>query len=117
MHRHEGGYAEWVLARAERERREAVAEDRRRNLVRKELAWLRRGPPARTSKPQFRIEEANALIADVPEPRDPVALRRLATARLGRQVVECADVALRVPGSGRLAADPGVGSDVAARPR
>ncbi len=100
VHRHEGGYAEWVLARAERERREAVAEDRRRNLVRKELAWLRRGPPARTSKPQFRIEEANALIADVPEPRDPVALRRLATARLGRQVVECADVALRVPGPG-----------------
>ena len=65
--------------------------------MRKELAWLRRGPPARTSKPQFRIEAANALIADVPDPRDQVALRRLATARLGRKVVECRDVTLRVP--------------------
>ena len=69
--RFEGGYAAWVLARAERERRAAVAEARRRNLVSKELAWLRRGPPARTSKPQFRIDAANALIADVPEPREP----------------------------------------------
>jgi ATP-binding cassette subfamily F protein uup len=96
VHRHEGGYAAWVLARAERERREAVTETRRRNLARKELAWLRRGPPARTSKPQFRIEAANALIADVPEPRDPLALRRLATARLGRKVVECHDATVRV---------------------
>ncbi len=94
--RHEGGYAAWVLARAERERREAVAEDRRRNLARKELAWLRRGPPARTSKPQFRIEAANALIADVPEPRDSLALRRLATARLGRTVVEVHDATVAV---------------------
>ncbi|MCU0301305.1 MAG: ABC-F family ATP-binding cassette domain-containing protein [Candidatus Nanopelagicales bacterium] len=94
--RHEGGYAAWVLARAERERREAVAEERRRNLVRKELAWLRRGPPARTSKPQFRIDAANALIADVPEPRDTVALRRLATARLGRRVVDVHDATVAV---------------------
>jgi ATP-binding cassette subfamily F protein uup len=105
VHRHEGGYAAWVLARAERERREAVAEARRRNLVRKELAWLRRGPPARTSKPQFRIDAANALIADEPEARDRVALRRLATARLGRTVVECEDVALRVPPDRVLLAD------------
>jgi ATP-binding cassette subfamily F protein uup len=98
VHRADGGYAAWVLARAERERREAVAEERRRNLVRKELAWLRRGPPARTSKPQFRIDAANALIADVPEPRDRMALRRLATARLGRQVVECRDAVVRVGG-------------------
>ena len=77
-----------MLARAERERREAVAESRRRNLVSKELAWLRRGPPARTSKPQFRIDAANALIADVPELRDRLALRRVASARLGRQVVD-----------------------------
>ncbi|MGB8021351.1 MAG: ABC-F family ATP-binding cassette domain-containing protein [Candidatus Nanopelagicales bacterium] len=98
VHRSQGGYSAWVLGRAERERRAAVAEARRRNLVRKELAWLRRGPPARTSKPQFRIDAANALIADVPEPRDRLALRRMATARLGRRVVDCADVALRVPG-------------------
>jgi ATP-binding cassette subfamily F protein uup len=96
VQRHEGGYAAWVLGRAERERREAVAEDRRRNLARKELAWLRRGPPARTSKPQFRIDAANALIADVPEPRDRLALRRLATARLGRQVVELRGATVRV---------------------
>jgi ATP-binding cassette subfamily F protein uup len=102
VHRHEGGYAAWVLARAERERRAAVAEARRRNLVRKELAWLRRGPPARTSKPQFRIDAANALIADVPAPRDTLALRRLATARLGRRVVECRSATVRVPGGERV---------------
>ncbi len=102
VHRFDGGYAAWVLARAERERRAAVAESRRRNLVRKELAWLRRGPPARTSKPQFRIAAANALIADVPQLRDPLSLRRMATARLGRRVVDLADVTLRVTGaSGR----------------
>ena len=100
VYRFEGGYAAWVLARAERERREAVAESRRRNLVSKELAWLRRGPPARTSKPQFRIDAANALIADVPELRDKLALRRVASARLGRQVVDLKSVALRVPGVG-----------------
>ena len=97
--RYDGGYAAWVLARAERERRAAVTESRRRNLVRKELAWLRRGPPARTSKPQFRIDAANALIADVPELRDRLALRRVASARLGRQVVDLKAVALRVPGA------------------
>ncbi|HYN57626.1 MAG TPA: ABC-F family ATP-binding cassette domain-containing protein [Motilibacterales bacterium] len=100
VYRFEGGYAAWVLARAERERREAVAESRRRNLVSKELAWLRRGPPARTTKPQFRIDAANALIADVPELRDRLALRRVASARLGRQVVDLESVALRVPGVG-----------------
>ena len=99
VYRFEGGYAAWVLARAERERREAVAESRRRNLVSKELAWLRRGPPARTSKPQFRIDAANALIADVPELRDTLALRRVASARLGRQVVDLESVSLRVPGA------------------
>jgi ATP-binding cassette subfamily F protein uup len=99
VRRFEGGYAAWVLARAERERREAVAEARRRNLVSKELAWLRRGPPARTSKPQFRIDAANALIADVPELRDTLALRRVASARLGRQVVDLEAVTVRVPGS------------------
>ena len=111
VYRFEGGYAAWVLARAERERREAVAESRRRNLVSKELAWLRRGPPARTSKPQFRIDAANALIADVPELRDRLALRRVASARLGRQVVDLEAVALRVPGAGSR--QPGGGTSTA----
>jgi ATP-binding cassette subfamily F protein uup len=92
---YEGGYAAWTLARAERQRLAAAAEARRQNLLRKEIAWLRRGPPARTSKPKFRIEAANALIADVPPPRDAVSLRRLATARLGRQVYELESVHLR----------------------
>ena len=69
-----GGYADWVFARAERARQADAAEARRQNLARKELAWLRRGPPARTSKPRYRIEAAEALIADVPPPRDTVEL-------------------------------------------
>jgi len=92
VERHEGGYAAYVLARAERERVTAGREDRRRQLVRKELAWLRRGPPARTSKPRFRIDAANALIADEPPPRDPLALQRFATARLGDRVLDAVDV-------------------------
>jgi len=95
---YEGGYAAWVLARAERVRVAAATEARRQNLLRKEIAWLRRGAPARTSKPKFRIEAANALIADVPEPRDSVSLQRLATARLGKQVYELVDATLRVGG-------------------
>ncbi|GAA4458233.1 ABC-F family ATP-binding cassette domain-containing protein [Phytohabitans houttuyneae] len=91
---YEGGYAAWTLARAERDRVAAATEARRQNLLRKEIAWLRRGPPARTSKPRFRIDAANALIADVPPPRDTVSLRRLATARLGKQVYDLADVTL-----------------------
>jgi ATP-binding cassette subfamily F protein uup len=85
---YEGGFAAWTLARVERERVAAATEARRQNLLRKEIAWLRRGPPARTSKPQFRIDAANALIADVPPPRDTVSLQRLATARLGKQVYD-----------------------------
>jgi ABC transport system ATP-binding/permease protein len=92
VERHEGGYAAYVLARAERERVAGVREDRRRQLVRKELAWLRRGPPARTSKPRFRIDAANALIADEPPARDPLALQRFATARLGDRVLDAVDV-------------------------
>ena len=88
VHQYEGGYAAYVLARAERERQAAAREDRRRQLLRKELAWLRRGPPARTSKPKFRIEAANALIADEPEPRDRAELLRFATARLGDKVLD-----------------------------
>jgi ATP-binding cassette subfamily F protein uup len=92
---YEGGYAAWILARAERTRLAALAEARRQNLLRKEIAWLRRGPPARTSKPKFRIDAANELIADVPEPRDSVSLRRLATARLGKQVYELSGATIR----------------------
>ncbi|MBE1486899.1 ABC-F family ATP-binding cassette domain-containing protein [Plantactinospora soyae] len=92
---YEGGFAAWTLARAERERVAATTEARRQNLLRKEIAWLRRGPPARTSKPRFRIDAANALIADVPPPRDTVSLQRLATARLGRQVYDLENVTLR----------------------
>ena len=80
----DGGYAAYVLARAERARQADAAEARRQNLLRKELAWLRRGPPARTSKPRFRIDAAEALIADVPSPRASVELRALAQRRLGR---------------------------------
>jgi ABC transport system ATP-binding/permease protein len=91
---YEGGYAAWTLARAERERVAATTEARRQNLLRKEIAWLRRGPPARTSKPQFRIDAANALIADVPPVRDSVSLTRLATSRLGKQVYDLENVTL-----------------------
>ncbi|HWV85623.1 MAG TPA: ABC-F family ATP-binding cassette domain-containing protein [Capillimicrobium sp.] len=92
VHRYDGGYAAYVLARAERERQAAAAEERRRQLLRKELAWLRRGPPARTSKPKFRIEAANALIADEPPPRDRVELMRFAGTRLGDTVLEAEGV-------------------------
>ena len=92
LHTYDGGYAAYVLARAERARIAAATDRRRRNLLRKELAWLRRGPPARTSKPRFRIEAANELIAGEPPPRDGVELTRLATARLGRTVIDAADV-------------------------
>jgi ATP-binding cassette subfamily F protein uup len=92
---YEGGYAAWTLARAERARVAAETESRRQNLLRKEIAWLRRGPPARTSKPKFRIDAANALIADVPPVRDTVSLQHLATGRLGKQVYELSGVTLR----------------------
>ncbi len=90
----DGGYAAWILARAERARQAAVAEQKRQQLMKKELAWLRRGAPARTSKPKFRIEAANAIIADVPEPRDSVSLAKTATARLGKDVLDLEDVSL-----------------------
>ena len=85
---YEGGYAAYVLARTERMRVAAFTEERRQNLMRKELAWLRRGPPARTTKPQFRIDAANALIADEPPARDEVELVRFATTRLGKDVID-----------------------------
>jgi ABC transport system ATP-binding/permease protein len=94
---YDGGYSAYVLARAERARQAAGAAARRRNLLRKELAWLRRGPPARTSKPRFRIDAANALIADEPPPRDRLALQQLATRRLGKDVFDLQHVSLSVP--------------------
>jgi ABC transport system ATP-binding/permease protein len=98
VHEYEGGYSAYVLARAERARLAAAADQRRRNLLRKELAWLRRGPPARTSKPKFRIEAANELISGEPPARDGVELARLASARLGKTVVELGDVSADVGG-------------------
>jgi ABC transport system ATP-binding/permease protein len=95
---YEGGYAAYVLARAERQRRGAVIAARRRNLLRKELAWLRRGPPARTSKPKFRLDAAATLIADEPEARDRLQLQRLATARLGKDVFDLDRVTVTLGG-------------------
>jgi ATP-binding cassette subfamily F protein uup len=91
---YEGGYAAFVLAKAERSRQTAVSEARRQNLMRKELAWLRRGAPARTAKPKFRIDAANALIDDVPPPRDRLELQKFATQRLGKDVLDLEDVDL-----------------------
>jgi ATP-binding cassette subfamily F protein uup len=95
---YEGGYAAYVLARAERQRRVAVIAARRRNLLRKELAWLRRGPPARTSKPKFRLDAATTLIAGEPEARDRLQLQRLATARLGKDVFDLHRVTVTLGG-------------------
>jgi ATP-binding cassette subfamily F protein uup len=94
VHQYEGGYAAYVLARAERDRQEASRASRREQLLRKELAWLRRGPPARTSKPKFRIDAANALIADEPQARDRAELLRFATSRLGNKVLDAVDISL-----------------------
>ncbi|GIH25354.1 ABC transporter ATP-binding protein [Acrocarpospora phusangensis] len=107
IERYDGGYAAYVLAKAERARIAQAAEDRRQNLMRKEIAWLRRGPPARTSKPKFRINAAEALIADVPPPRETVELLKFASARLGRTVYDLEDVTLHAggPGAGPLVLD------------
>ena len=90
----EGGYAAYVLAKAERSRQASASEARRQNLMKKELAWLRRGAPARTSKPKFRIDAANQLIEDVPPPRDRFELQKFATQRLGKDVIDIEDVDL-----------------------
>ncbi|WP_310964689.1 ABC-F family ATP-binding cassette domain-containing protein [Nocardioides terrisoli] len=91
---YDGGYAAFVLAKAERQRQTAATESRRQNLMRKELAWLRRGAPARTSKPKFRMDAAEALIADEPPPRDRLTLERFATQRLGKDVIDVEDADL-----------------------
>jgi ATP-binding cassette subfamily F protein uup len=88
----EGGYAAYVLQRVERDRMASASESKRQNLMRKELAWLRRGAPARSTKPKFRIDAANELIADEPPVRDAVQLSQMATARLGKDVVDLVEV-------------------------
>ncbi|GAA1988848.1 ATP-binding cassette domain-containing protein [Amycolatopsis minnesotensis] len=95
VEQYEGGYADWVFGRAERARLAASAEEKRQNLARKELAWLQRGAKARTSKPRYRIEAAEALIADVPPPRDSVELAAFARRRLGKTVLEIEDATLK----------------------
>ncbi|MFD6895027.1 ABC-F family ATP-binding cassette domain-containing protein [Rhodococcus sp. NPDC060086] len=102
---YEGGYNDWIFARAERSRQADAMEERRQNLARKELAWLRRGAPARTSKPKYRIEAAEALIANVPPPRDSVALASFAKRRLGRIVIELEDATLATPDGRELVHD------------
>ena len=92
-----GGYAAYVQQRAERSRQQAAIDARRRNLLRKELAWLGRGAPARTAKPKFRIDAALELIGNEPPPRDAIELSKLATARLGKDVVDLEDVSYQTP--------------------
>ncbi|MCG7276005.1 ABC-F family ATP-binding cassette domain-containing protein [Corynebacterium singulare] len=101
---YEGGYNDWTFARAERARQADAMEQRRQNLARKELAWLRRGAPARTSKPRYRIEAAEALIADVPAPRDKVELMAFSKQRQGRVVIELEDATVTTP-DGRTLVD------------
>lgn len=101
---YEGGYNDWTFARAERARQADAIEQRRQNLARKELAWLRRGAPARTSKPRYRIEAAEALIADVPAPRDKVELLAFSKQRQGKVVIELEDARIDAP-DGRTLVD------------
>ncbi|GAB4086703.1 ABC-F family ATP-binding cassette domain-containing protein [Myceligenerans cantabricum] len=97
---YEGGYGAYILARAERARLAAVTAEKRNNLLRKELAWLHRGAKARSSKPKFRLDAAAALIDDEPPPRDTLELTRMATRRLGKDVLDLEDVTVRVGGRG-----------------
>lgn len=101
---YEGGYNDWTFARAERARQADAMEQRRQNLARKELAWLRRGAPARTSKPRYRIEAAEALISNVPAPRDSVELMAFSKQRQGRVVIELENATITTP-DGRTLVD------------
>ena len=111
----EGGYSAYVLAEAERQRTAEADQQRRRNLARKELAWLRRGPQARGTKPKFRVQEATALIAAEPPARDGAELTRLATARLGKTVLELEDVTVTVGLNGGCGGSSPRGEPVADR--
>ena len=95
----EGGYAAYIQQRAERQRQAQAIEARRQNLLRKELAWLGRGAPARTAKPKFRIDAALELISNEPPPRDQIELSKLATARLGKDVIDLEEVSYQTPDS------------------
>ncbi|PPL18839.1 MULTISPECIES: ABC-F family ATP-binding cassette domain-containing protein [Microterricola] len=99
----EGGYAAYILQRVERDRSAAVSEAKRQNLMKKELAWLRRGAPARTAKPKFRIDAANELIANEPPPRDTVSMQSMAMQRLGKDVVDLIDVTVKFPATAHSA--------------
>jgi len=100
---YDGGYAAYILERNERARSQAASESRRQNLLRKELAWLRRGAPARTTKPKFRIDAANELIANEPPPRDSVSLAKLATTRLGKDVLDIENLSYSIEDRNLLA--------------
>ncbi|WP_104196697.1 ABC-F family ATP-binding cassette domain-containing protein [Cryobacterium sp. M15] len=91
----EGGYAAYILQRVERDRMSSVVESKRQNLMKKELAWLRRGAPARTAKPKFRIDAANVLIENEPPPRDTVSMQSMAMQRLGKDVVDLIDIGVK----------------------
>ena len=95
LEEYDGGYSAFVLAKAERARQQAATDARRNNLLRKELAWLRRGAPARTSKPKFRVDAANELIATEPPPRDNTELLKFSQNRLGNTVFECQHLQIR----------------------
>ena len=109
----EGGYSAYILQRVERDRMAAVTEERRRNMARKELAWLSRGAQARSTKPKFRVEAARELIADVPPVRNELELKRLAVSRLGKQVIDVIDVDA---GYENGAAEVGSGAPASSRP-
>ena len=94
----EGGFSAYIQQRVERDRQAQVAEQRRQNQLRRELAWLARGAQARSTKPKFRIDAACELIADVPPLRNTLELKRMAVARLGKQVVDLTDVTVRLGG-------------------
>ena len=94
----EGGFSAYIQQRVERDRQAQVAEQRRQNQLRRELAWLSRGAQARSTKPKFRIDAARELIADVPPLRNTLELKRMAVARLGKQVVDLTDVSVRLGG-------------------
>ncbi|WP_216379569.1 ABC-F family ATP-binding cassette domain-containing protein [Arcanobacterium phocae] len=112
---YEGGYAAYILQRAERARIAQQTAEKRNNILRKELAWLRRGAPARTSKPKFRIEAANELIANEPPPRDSVELAKMATSRLGKDVIDLIDVSFSYDTAGNADAQKPVLDDVTLR--
>ena len=109
----EGGYSAYILQRVERDRMAVVTEERRRNMARKELAWLSRGAQARSTKPKFRVEAARELIADVPPVRNELELKRLAVSRLGKQVIDVIDVDAGYARSARGSDGVAGGSDAA----